>query len=97
MRLSEDRISWISRLIVKGLTGEGLVELLQPEEKLYREVKKAITEFVKALRINPCHTDAVVNLGDVLMRIKEDPRTHLLSKPWGRSIYRSWINQRQSA
>lgn len=43
MRLSEDRISWISRLIVNGLTGEGLVELLQPEEKLYREVKKTIT------------------------------------------------------
>jgi len=43
VRLSEDRISWISRLIVNGLTGEGLVELLQPEEKLYREVKKTIT------------------------------------------------------
>lgn len=43
MRLSEDRISWFSRLIVNGLTGEGLVELLQPEEKLYREVKKTIT------------------------------------------------------
>ncbi len=48
MRLSEDRISWISRLIVNGLTGEGLVELLQPEEKLYREVKKAITAELQA-------------------------------------------------
>ena len=42
------------------------------------EVKKAIAEFVKALRINPCSPDAVVNLGDVLMRIKEDDKAQRL-------------------
>jgi len=35
------------------------------------EVKKAIGEFVKALRINPNFPHALINLGDVLTRIKE--------------------------
>ena len=42
--------------------------------KMYRQdgdAKKAIKEFIKALRISPGYPDAVVNLGDVLMRIKE--------------------------
>jgi tetratricopeptide (TPR) repeat protein len=35
------------------------------------EVKKAIAEFVKALRINPNFLDAIINLRDVLTRINE--------------------------
>lgn len=42
------------------------------------EVKKAIAEFTKALRINHSYPDAVVNLGDVLMRIKEDDKAERL-------------------
>jgi glycosyltransferase involved in cell wall biosynthesis len=36
------------------------------------EVKKAVAEFVKALRIDPGYPEAVLNLGDILTRIKED-------------------------
>jgi glycosyltransferase involved in cell wall biosynthesis len=42
------------------------------------EVKKAIGEFVKALRINPDFPDALINLGDVLTRIKETDKAHKL-------------------
>ena len=45
--------------------------------KMYRQngdIKEAITEFIRALRINPSYPDAVVNLGDVLMRIKEEDK-----------------------
>jgi glycosyltransferase involved in cell wall biosynthesis len=42
------------------------------------EVKKAIEEFVKALRINPDFPDALINLGDVLTRIKETAKAEKL-------------------
>lgn len=42
MRLGEERIAWLSRLIIRGILGENLVEPLQPEEKLYREIKRTI-------------------------------------------------------
>jgi tetratricopeptide (TPR) repeat protein len=42
------------------------------------EVKKAIGEFVKALRINPDFPDALINLGDVLTRIKETDKAEKL-------------------
>ena len=42
------------------------------------EVKKAIGEFIKALRINHSYPDAVLNLGDVLTRIKEDDKAQKL-------------------
>jgi tetratricopeptide (TPR) repeat protein len=42
------------------------------------EVKKAIGEFVKALRINPDFPDALINLGDILNRIKETDKAEKL-------------------
>ena len=42
MRLGEERIAWLSRLIIRGILGENLVEPLQAEEKLYREIKRTI-------------------------------------------------------
>ena len=42
------------------------------------EEKKSIAEFVKALRINHSYPDALVNLGDVLTRIKEDDKAERL-------------------
>ena len=42
------------------------------------EAKKAIDEFVKALRIDPDFLDAVINLGDVLTRIKETDKAEKL-------------------
>ena len=43
MRLSEERISHISHLIMKGLISGKLIEALQPEEKLFRDIKRTIT------------------------------------------------------
>ncbi len=43
MRLSDERISHITHLIVKGLLSGKLIEPLQPEGKLFREVKRTIT------------------------------------------------------
>lgn len=43
MRLSEDRITHLSHQILKGITVGGFIEPLQPPEKLYREIKRAIT------------------------------------------------------
>jgi tetratricopeptide (TPR) repeat protein len=42
------------------------------------EVKNAIGEFVKALRIDPNFPDALINLGDVLTRIKETDKAEKL-------------------
>ncbi len=43
MRLGEDRISHISHLILNGIIAEELIEPLQAEEKLLREIKHSIT------------------------------------------------------
>jgi len=43
MRLSEDRISHISHLILNMLGHNKNVELLQSEERLLREIKRIIT------------------------------------------------------
>lgn len=43
MRLSDDRISHLSHLVLEGVTRSGLVEPLVPEEKVLREIKRTIT------------------------------------------------------
>jgi uncharacterized protein len=44
MRLSEDRISHISHLILKALSKSKNVKLLMAEERVLRELKRAITD-----------------------------------------------------
>ena len=43
MRLSEDRISHISHLILDALVQDRHVDVLQLEERLLREIKRTIT------------------------------------------------------
>jgi hypothetical protein len=43
VRLSEDRISHISHLILDALMQDRNVDPLQPEERLLREIKRTIT------------------------------------------------------
>ena len=43
MKLSEDRISHVSHRILETILKERLVEPLQPEERLLREIKRTIT------------------------------------------------------
>lgn len=43
MRLSEDRISHLSHLILDALVRNKGVDPLQPEERLLREIKRTIT------------------------------------------------------
>jgi hypothetical protein len=43
MKLSEDRISHLSHRILDTILKEGIVEPLQPEERLLREIKRTIT------------------------------------------------------
>lgn len=43
MRLSEDRISHLSHLILDALVRNRNVDALLPEEKLLREIKRTIT------------------------------------------------------
>jgi len=47
VRLSEDRVSHISHLILDKLVQDRTVDVLQPEEKLLREIKRTITEELK--------------------------------------------------
>ncbi len=47
MRLSEDRISHISHLILDALVRNRNVNALQPEEKLLREIKRTIADELK--------------------------------------------------
>ena len=42
MRLSEDRISHISHLVLNALVQDRHVNALQPEERLLREIKRTI-------------------------------------------------------
>jgi len=43
VRLSEDRISHISHLVLNALVQDRHVNALQPEERLLREIKRTIT------------------------------------------------------
>ena len=47
MRLSEDRISHLSHLILDMIVRNRNVEPLQPEERLLREIKHTITDELK--------------------------------------------------
>ena len=47
MRLSEDRISHLSHLILDKLVQDRTVDVLQPEEKLLREIKRTISDELK--------------------------------------------------
>jgi hypothetical protein len=47
VRLSEDRISHISHLILDVLVQDRHVDPLQPEERLLREIKRTITDELK--------------------------------------------------
>ncbi len=47
MRLSEDRISHLSHLILDKLVQDKTVDVLQPEEKLLREIKRTINDELK--------------------------------------------------
>ncbi len=42
MRLSQDRISHISHLVLDGLMANDAVEAVQTEEKILREIKRSI-------------------------------------------------------
>jgi hypothetical protein len=43
MRLTEDRISHLSHLVLDALVKNSDVDFLQPEERLLRELKRTIT------------------------------------------------------
>ena len=47
MRLSEDRISHLSRLILDKLVQDRTVDSLQAEERLLREIKRVMTDELK--------------------------------------------------
>ncbi len=47
MRLSEDRISHISHLILDKVVQDRNVDVVQPEERLLREIKRTITDEFK--------------------------------------------------
>ena len=47
MRLSEDRISHISHLVLEGIVRNKLAEPVQAEEKMLREIKRTMTAELK--------------------------------------------------
>jgi len=47
MRLSEDRISHLSHLILDMIVRDRNIDLIQPEEKLLREIKHIIFDELK--------------------------------------------------
>ena len=47
MRLSEDRISHLSHLILDKVVQDRNVDVLQAEERLLREIKRTITDELK--------------------------------------------------
>jgi hypothetical protein len=47
MRLSEDRISHVSHLVLDMLMQDRHVDAVQPEERILREVKRTITDELK--------------------------------------------------
>ena len=47
MRLSEDRISHVSHLVLDMLMQDRHVDAVQPEERVLREIKRTLTEELK--------------------------------------------------
>ncbi len=47
MRLSEDRISHLSHLILDAVVQDRRVDMVQAEERLLREIKRTITDELK--------------------------------------------------
>jgi len=47
MRLSEDRISHVSHLVLDMLMQDRHVDAVQPEERVLREIKRTITDELK--------------------------------------------------
>jgi len=47
MRLSEDRISHVSHLVLDMLMQDRHVDAIQPEERVLREIKRTITDELK--------------------------------------------------
>jgi hypothetical protein len=47
MRLSEDRISHVSHLVLDMLMQDRHVDAVQPEERILREIKRTITDELK--------------------------------------------------
>jgi uncharacterized protein len=47
MRLSEDRISHVSHLVLDMLMQDRHVDAIQPEERILREIKRTITDELK--------------------------------------------------
>jgi hypothetical protein len=47
MRLSEDRISHVSHLVLDMLMQDRHVDAIQPEERILREIKRTITDDLK--------------------------------------------------
>jgi len=47
MRLSEDRISHISHLVLDMLMQDRTVDAIQPEERVLREIKRTIADELK--------------------------------------------------
>ncbi len=47
MRLSEDRISHVSHLVLEGVLKDKLAEPVQAEEKMLREIKRTMTAELK--------------------------------------------------
>jgi uncharacterized protein len=84
MRLSDERISHITHLMVKGLISAKLIEPLQPEEKLFREVKRTVT--------TELHEEDEV---DALIRRKIQSLSRTVpegSSEWG-VLYRKYLDE----
>ncbi len=84
MRLSDERISHITHLMVKGLISVKLIEPLQPEEKLFREVKRTVT--------TELHEEDEV---DALVRRKIQSLSRTVpegSSEWG-VLYRKYLDE----
>ncbi len=47
MMLSEDKISHLSHVLLKGLVQQGLVELVEDEGAIRREIKRTIVSELK--------------------------------------------------
>jgi hypothetical protein len=45
--LSDEKITRLSHVLLKGLTSKGFIELREEEGKVWREVKRSIISFLK--------------------------------------------------
>ncbi|MCL5024470.1 MAG: DUF507 family protein [Nitrospirae bacterium] len=48
MMLSDEKISHLSHVLLKGLIGKNLVELREEEGKIRKEIKRSTVSFLKA-------------------------------------------------